>query len=81
MPLTVGDLTAAHLGETFTLDAPEGLWGGDNPVTAILNRVQHNGPTVDPLGGERPAQTLLSLGPCGVALPPTHPITPTGGDD
>lgn len=74
MPLTVGDLTAAHLGETFTLDVPEGLWGGDNPITAPLSRVQHDGPTTDPLGAEQPARTLVSLGPCGVTLDPTHPI-------
>lgn len=71
MALTVGDLTAAHLGRPFTLTPPDEPTG---PRTSQLVRVQHNAPSHDSLGQPYPAQTLLVLGAWSGALPPTHPI-------
>ena len=69
--MTVGELTAAHVGTRVALEVVSSVvqpWGEtvteSRTVTGDVVRVQHNA-----------GQTLLVLGSWSGALDPTHPIT------
>ena len=70
--LTVGDLSADHLGCTVALDVP--FDGGTEPHVGLLLRVQHNAPTPTDVGTLDPAQTLLVVDSWSGPLDPTHPV-------
>lgn len=72
--LTVGDLCAAHLGQTLTITVPAGLGGALETYTDALTRVQHDGPHPRPDGIDQPAQTLVVIGSWSGPLDPTHPV-------
>lgn len=64
--MTVGDLTAHHLGNTFTITVPVGLDGAET-YTGPLRRVQHDASMGAP-------QTLVVVGSWSGPLDPTHPV-------
>ena len=71
--MTVGDLCAAHIGVRLRFtpppsDAPAETFDG------VMTRVQHNAPSVDYLGQDVPAQTLLSFESWSGPLDPSWPI-------
>lgn len=74
MALTVGDLCASHIGVTMRLTPPPDLSGHAETFVDVMARVQHNAPSVDPLGEPVAAQTLLAFGAWSGPLDPSWPI-------
>lgn len=72
--ITVGDLSAAHVGVRFEFTPPPNLSGHAETLVGEMTRVQHNAPTLNHEGQSVPAQTLLVFGPWSGPLDPTHPI-------